>query len=249
MVKEKYSSDDRGTESAVDGGFFGDLNWWDISITTAWTIWNDRNLELHDGHRRNPSEVVEFIRSYLLEFQRCQQAVTTRSVIVEQVRWKAPARGIYKINFDGGFQASSRLGGFGAVARDSEGKVLGAIAGPLLMVRDIFAVEALEALKAISWAKDMGFQDVALEGDALTIIRKLNSSSPDLSPIGPYIEEIQSYCSLFRSCIFAHVKRDGNTVANSFAKHGSSLPVNMIWMEEVPASAMDALKFDCNVLP
>ncbi|OMO90464.1 hypothetical protein COLO4_19126 [Corchorus olitorius] len=66
--------------------------WFDISLTTAWTIWNDRNLELHEGHRRNPAEVVDFIRSFLLEYQRCQQAVAIRPVLVEKGVWKVPDR-------------------------------------------------------------------------------------------------------------------------------------------------------------
>ncbi|OMO61292.1 hypothetical protein CCACVL1_23617 [Corchorus capsularis] len=108
----------------------------------------------------------------------------------EIVKCKAPGRGVYKINFDGGFHASSRTSSFGAVARDSDGQVLGAVAGPILLVTDSFAAEALAASKAILWARDMGFRDVVLEGDSLTIIRKVNSSSPDLNPIGPYIEQL-----------------------------------------------------------
>ncbi|OMP08991.1 hypothetical protein COLO4_05919 [Corchorus olitorius] len=181
-----------------------------------------------------------------MEFQWCQQAVTPLTAFLEKVTWQAPIGDVVKINFDGSFRSSSLSGSFGAVARDCEGQVLGAMAGPLFMVCDSFAAEALAALKAMVWARDMRFIDIILEGDALSIIWKVNSPTHDLSPIGPYIEELKLYCSFFHSCKFSHIKRDGNAVGNSLAKYGSSLPANVFWMEEVPSLAMDALLNDCN---
>ncbi|OMP03920.1 hypothetical protein COLO4_10106 [Corchorus olitorius] len=39
-------------------------------------------MELHENIRRTPGETVEFIKAYLSEFQRCQQATTTASTLV-----------------------------------------------------------------------------------------------------------------------------------------------------------------------
>lgn len=42
-------------------------------------------------------------------------------------------------------------------------------------ILDPFMAEARACLQAIVMAEELGFQDVCVEGDALTIIRKLNS--------------------------------------------------------------------------
>ncbi|OMO94270.1 hypothetical protein COLO4_16438 [Corchorus olitorius] len=135
---------------------------------------------------------------------------------------------------------------FGAIARDSNGEVLGAIAGRLERVSDSFTAECLAALKAITWARDMCFRNIVLEGDALTIIRKVNAPTINLSPIGPYTVELKFPGSLFVSCLFIHVLKDGNEIAHALATLGSSLSEDMVWIEEVPVSIVDVLQKDCN---
>ncbi|OMO93470.1 ABC transporter C family member 8-like protein [Corchorus olitorius] len=61
--------------SRMENGYFGTIKWSDIALITSWAIWNDRNTEFHEGVRRNPQQTVEFIRAFILEFQRCQEAV------------------------------------------------------------------------------------------------------------------------------------------------------------------------------
>ncbi|OMO98434.1 hypothetical protein COLO4_13915 [Corchorus olitorius] len=118
---------------------------------------------------------------------RCQQVASTTPKPTADVVWQAPPRGVIKINFDGSFKVASRDGSFGVIAHDNEGNVLGVAAGRLEQVPDAFTAECLAALKAITWEKDMGFRYIQLEGDALMIIRKVTTSTMDLSPIGPYI--------------------------------------------------------------
>lgn len=107
---------------------------------------------------------------------------------------------------------------------------MGALADSFQFVTDAFMVECLAALKAIVWAKDMGFTDIVMEGDALTIIKKVNSTAQDLSPIVPYIAELKLLCSLFRSCSFSYVSRVVNAVAHSLAVYGLSLSQDCCWV-------------------
>ncbi|OMO94293.1 hypothetical protein COLO4_16428 [Corchorus olitorius] len=60
---------------------FGQLDWFDIALTTSWAVWGARNKEVHDNVRQNPQETAAFIRSYLVEFQRCKKfnSATDRS--------------------------------------------------------------------------------------------------------------------------------------------------------------------------
>ncbi|OMO77333.1 hypothetical protein CCACVL1_15074 [Corchorus capsularis] len=248
-VRGKYMSNEAGDGAQSAEDFFGATKWSDIALITSWAVWNDRNAEFHEGVRRNPTHTVDFIRAFILEFQRCQAAVTPLPKAGNEVRWKAPPRGVIKINFDGSFHAASKYGSFGVVGRDHNGQVMGSMAGRFEHVLDGFAAEARAALKAIEWSKDMGFKDVILEGDALTIIKKLSSKLQDLSPIGTFIEEIKLHSSLFNSCTFSHIGRDGNTTAHALASYGFSLQEETIWMEELPTLVLDVLQSECNVLP
>ncbi|OMO82140.1 hypothetical protein COLO4_23207 [Corchorus olitorius] len=247
---ERQKQYSRGKDALLPGsGFFGDLRWRELYMVTVWAIWNDRNTEFHEGKKRSPQQTVDFIRSYLLEYQRCQQAVSISLSLHDTTHWRKPQRGFVKINFDGSYLAVMNQGSFGALARDEDGQVLGAIAGQIVMVADAFSAECLAAIKAVNWAKDMGFRQVEIEGDALSIIRKVNAVVPDFSPIGPYIADLKFLSSLFISCIFLHVRRDGNAVAHALTSLGASLLKEKIWMEEVSDSVMAALQLDCNALP
>ncbi|OMO60179.1 hypothetical protein COLO4_33916 [Corchorus olitorius] len=147
---------DDGSRSA--DGFFGATKWRDVALITSWAVWNDRNTEFHDGVRRFPQHTVEFIRSYVMEFQRCQEAVTIVSKPVTNVRWEAPLRGVIKIKFDGSFQAAAKTGSFGTVGRDCNGQIMGSVAGRFEYVADAFATEAKAAIKAIDGLGILGLE-------------------------------------------------------------------------------------------
>nr|KJB13751.1 hypothetical protein B456_002G092800 [Gossypium raimondii] len=58
------------------------------------------------------------------------------------------------------------------------------------------------------------------EGDSLSVIRKVNSFSPDFSAIGAYIRDVQVLVASFHSCCFPYVLCTGNTVAHLLATIG-----------------------------
>ena len=106
-------------------------------------------------------------------------------------KWKAPRDGFVKINFDGALNKDLRLGGFGAVARDFDGEVLGALAGRESFVIELEMTEGFAVRRALAWAKAMGFSCVIVEGDALSLVNKLNAMGTDLSCIGHLVEDFQ----------------------------------------------------------
>lgn len=48
IVREKYTRDDQTNASMSTDGFFGGMEWRDISMVMAWAVWHNRNLELHE---------------------------------------------------------------------------------------------------------------------------------------------------------------------------------------------------------
>ncbi|MBA0821317.1 hypothetical protein Goarm_018183, partial [Gossypium armourianum] len=50
-----------------------------------------------------------------------------------------------------------------------------------------FAVEALTCMQALKLFLDFGFYSIELEGDSLTVLKKMKSTSQDFSLISAYI--------------------------------------------------------------
>ncbi|XWS59874.1 hypothetical protein CRYUN_Cryun08bG0159100 [Craigia yunnanensis] len=88
-------------------------------------------------------------------------------------RWIPPSAGIYKINFDGAVNKTTKMGGIGVVIRNVEGAVMGAYAGRRSGLVCPFIVEASAAICSILLAQQMGFYNVEIEGDALWVIKKI----------------------------------------------------------------------------
>lgn len=60
-----------------------------------------------------------------------------------------------------------------AIARNEQGEIMGACFYPFCEVADVFVAEARACEKAVLFTLEMGFSRVVIEGDSLTIIKKL----------------------------------------------------------------------------
>ena len=106
-------------------------------------------------------------------------------------------------------------------------------------------VEALACRRAISFALEIGLQEVMFEGDSdIVIIRSLNSESPCMAPFGHIIEDTRSIASSLRYHSFSHVKRSGNCVVDKLAKLAKYCNGTQIWMEDVHREAHHLVLFD-----
>lgn len=79
-------------------------------------------------------------------------------------------------------------------------------------------IEALAALRAVSFAIDMGFREFWLEGDALGIVQSIKCIDTDFSPVGHIIEEIKAQLNPLSWWKASHVRREGNSAAHGLAK-------------------------------
>ncbi|PPD89945.1 hypothetical protein GOBAR_DD13118 [Gossypium barbadense] len=74
-------------------------------------------------------------------------------------------------------------------------------------ILDPTMAEARPCLKMVSFVKELGFRDVCVEGDALTVIRSLQ---------------------------FRFVPREANVTTHGLAMEGRQYGYPMYWVEEVP---------------
>ncbi|KAL4312649.1 hypothetical protein GQ457_01G024910 [Hibiscus cannabinus] len=161
-------------------------------------------------------------------------------VITYWAIWHARNKFIYedsstiKLNFDAAFNYSNNTSVSGIVARNSQGLVMAACTFPHSAVADAFSAEAIACELAVNFASDLGFRSVQVEGDSLSIIKKLNATTMDRSLISPIISDIQSLRGSFDNITFSFVGRQGNMVAHELVKLGILLTEPMYWMKEVP---------------
>ncbi|KAH1032212.1 hypothetical protein J1N35_044386 [Gossypium stocksii] len=107
-------------------------------------------------------------------------------------------------------------------------------------ISDPAMAEARACLQAITMAEEMGFQDICVEGDALTIICKLNSVEEDKSSISSLIQEIKGRIPNFRRLSFEYVPREANKLAHGMAMEGRKYENSQYCIEEIPY-AMEGL--------
>ena len=72
-------------------------------------------------------------------------------------RWRCLPAGLVKINFDGAVFGASNMSGIGVVIRDSNGAILASCSQKIPQACKVEEIEVLSALKALSFAFELGF--------------------------------------------------------------------------------------------
>ncbi|XP_022715278.1 uncharacterized protein LOC111274694 [Durio zibethinus] len=167
------------------------------------------------------------LRRNILEFNQAQQQQPRMKETVQK-RWKPPGNGLCKVNRD------RKVGGFRAIIRDAEGQVMEAHADILPWITDPFSAEATDATHALNFAEEMGFHDIILEVDALTILRNMLQMNQEFSPIRAFTEEARAKAATFKSCTILHVGHSGNEATHRLAKIALGTHAGKYWIEEYP---------------
>ncbi|MBA0752946.1 hypothetical protein Gogos_021630 [Gossypium gossypioides] len=165
-----------------------------------WVIWTERNKKLHEGKLNTGKEIVEITNKFLKEIDEMGNRTLTMQWAAS--KWSHQETQVVKINFDAPydrnqFRSTSRL-----VARNNRGEVL---ASKLILSTEVpspFAAEARACFQAVRMGLTMGVKKMEIEGDALTIIKKCQSTTINKLEIGVYIKDIQQCKSDFQSIQF-----------------------------------------------
>ncbi|KAK8552337.1 hypothetical protein V6N12_040937 [Hibiscus sabdariffa] len=218
-----------------------------LLVITLWSLWYARNKKVHEANSQTSEQICAFIVSYYRELEfiapKLQLISSTQNSL-----WQAPDLPLVKENFDASFSSVDKASWSGVVVRNSIGEIMGACRRFSPFVASAFMAEAYAALHAIDLLIDLGFDSVVIEGDSLTIIKKLQASSSDLSELSAVIFEVQAKAKTLRNCSFNFTPRASNQVAHIIAKDFSLNSGDRFWVEEIPSSALRAAASDCRNL-
>ena len=160
-------------------------------------------------------------------------------------KWCPPFGSTFKLNFNVAVVSNTSSSGFGAIIRNGMGEVMTGLLARGLYVASSEEGKVLACRKALEFAIDAGFREIVLEGDNATIMKSLMSPRVNRSRLGHIYEDIHTLATSFRSLTVSCVKRGANVVAHSLARFAAQLVSEIIWLEDSPPPALEALDLDC----
>ncbi|MBA0876248.1 hypothetical protein Goshw_028258 [Gossypium schwendimanii] len=96
--------------------------------------------------------------------------------------------------------------------------------------------------KAIQFGAELGFLRSDIEGDALSVIKNIQSEEDDRSEIRAYILDAKGLKNYFISCRFIHAWRQMNKVAHLLAKEGLGMEEDTYLRNDLPRSVARAVE-------
>ncbi|MBA0696099.1 hypothetical protein Goari_002685 [Gossypium aridum] len=121
-----------------------------------WAIWYAKNKIVHEGVRQSVQELIVFIKASPSELEAVDEFKTS-ACLQRQEEWVPP----------------------GVLIKNSLGLIMAACTYPHYGIADAFVAKAQACEQAINFAVEIGFKLVQVEGDSLTIIKKVNSATQD----------------------------------------------------------------------
>ena len=158
-------------------------------------------------------------------------------------RWMCLQTGLVKINFDG-VVFNEYMSGMEVVIWVNKGAILASCSEKIHQAYKADVIEVLAAMKALSFAFELGSQSAIPKGDSLGLIQALKAEEHSLSPTGLLIEDVKMFANNYARLLYSHIKRNGNRVAHSLAKNALCIPDFQICMEDVSSHFVSILQLD-----
>ena len=80
-------------------------------------------------------------------------------------------------------------------------------------------IESLVAATALSFATDLGFRHVVLEGDLMEVIQASRENAQSLTSTGLLLEDVRMLSQNFEQLLYSRTKREGHYVAHNLVRY------------------------------
>jgi ribonuclease HI len=222
-----------------------------LFAVTAKGIWKRRNTCVHGGVFIHPNSIVMAAQDYHSQFLKAN--VNTEIQEVDQIeeegrKWSKPPDGIFKVNWDAALAMDKSGIGVGVIIRDGNGLVTAALSRTVNVRMDPTTAEATAALHAVELCRDVGVQNLILEGDSLAVVKAIESRAQTNHYYGQIIEDIRVVLSSRRSWSVRHTKREANGAAHGLAKEATRCFSDKIWLEDTPSCISHIVNLELSAL-
>ena len=124
--------------------------------------------------------------------------------------------------------------GISVVVCDHEGSVVAALSKHMPLPLGSLEAEAKAMHEVVSFAKNIGLQDIIFETDSAIILDALNDIFMGPTSIDNIIQGTHHSLQTFRRTQIQHVKRLGNRPAHTLAHHTKGIDDFITWIKETP---------------
>ncbi|XP_023889006.1 uncharacterized protein LOC112001074 [Quercus suber] len=203
----------------------------ELVVTIAWCMWYTRNKARHGTTRQSSQEIIYKAQNMIESYQLARLAKPHHKEPAD-IEWTPPNFSWYKINIDAVVFAVSKSVGIGVVVRDHEGSVVVALSKRMPLPLVPLEAEAKAMHEAVTFAKDVGLQDVIFETTSTILSTALNDISTAPTSIDIIIQDTHHSLQAFRRTQIQHVKQIGNKPAHTLAHHAKGREDFVTWIEE-----------------
>ncbi|KAL4303034.1 hypothetical protein GQ457_10G009820 [Hibiscus cannabinus] len=200
-----------------------------LFFSILWGLWRRRNTWVHERSLYPLHLVVEDAVSLCHDYT--SAFAPPRSPLplplIPPPRWRPTPVGSVKVNIDGAFLPSARLGAVGVIARDSSGAVLRGFAKPVPVHGPASTVEVSALFVDLEFDIANGWPSALIESDAVVLVNKLRRPTVDLSLLGDLLAPSRALIAASHGCLrVGFASRSANSAAHaltSWACHNDNV--------------------------
>ena len=133
--------------------------------------------------------------------------------------------------------------GLGCLVHDHLGRVAAACSEPVPQPLNPTLLWPFPLLRAVVFARDLGFFDLMIEGECRTLFRALSTVS-DLSQASLLIDDIKCILSSFRVVNFNPICSICNRASQKLAKLACGQDSSEVWLGACPPNVLDIVTSD-----
>ncbi|GAU12910.1 hypothetical protein TSUD_73970 [Trifolium subterraneum] len=192
----------------------GKGSWCDFWALCCHCIWNWRNKELFEENFLRPPRPVQHVLKLIGDYMSAtskDDIIALRNQEVTMIGWSPPRELFVRLNTDDAYKEHV-VAGCGELWRVYEG---------------------------LSYARRMGFRQIELHIDSISVVRALNNSSSASSHGGTLLKQIWKLLEMDWIVEISHTYREANKCADALANLGCYLAYNTVFYDACPTQIRD----------
>ncbi|GMN27390.1 hypothetical protein TIFTF001_001625 [Ficus carica] len=194
------------------------------------------------GEAGDPQTIFDLSIASFGEWQALNRSPSQPSAVGSNV-WSPPQPGYFKLNIDASVIPGSDHIGIGAVIRDEEGSILGAMARSVGGSFSPFVAECFALREGLRFAKEIKCADIEVETDAINVVSAVEDNR-ELSLECPILEDVKQLFAQVRSTCIHHIHRSANLVAHLLPRFGFNSNCINVWVNEIPSVVSNTVAID-----